>query len=342
MAPTLSPQSAKDLKAAADTVKMALAQDKKIKPLYEKMAAGLKQGIADGDEDEILLYQPQVRKAVEQVNDSLNTVTSAIAQIANLRRDEVVMEAKFSEVETLLKAMAPLRKRLTGYVEEARDLDKQAEKAAKAAKTSSASAEADLSTLKDQVGDLKKYVEQLKAQAAKEEKAAGEAWKAKKQKPLTDARVKLLDIRNVGQGVLPLKLRVEKFRKSYPDLDRERKAEAQWLLDDLGQMDDWFKALDKIVKELVALGQVPVDEKKAPPPPKLGNAEVIKILKAFGLDTKDAGKLAKAAKVVNSCKLDDWPKELAKVYGVKESELKAKMNGVRNLPFVKPLWLIDI
>jgi hypothetical protein len=270
-------------------------------------------------------------------------VGSALAQIANLRRDDAVMAAKFNEVEGLLKLVAPIRKRLLGYVEEARDLEKEARTAAKEAKTSGASADADLSTLKDQVADLKKYVEQGQAQAEKDEKAAREAWTAKKQKPLTEARVRLLDLAKVGQGVLPLRLRVEKFRKNYPDLDRDRKAEAQWLLDDLGQMADWYKTLDKTIKELVGLGQVPVDEKKAPPPPpKLGNAEVAKIAKAFGLDSSDNAKLAKLAKIVNTCKLDDWPKEIGKVYGVKESDLKAKMSTVRNLPFVKPLWLIDI
>ena len=50
----------------------------------------------------------------------------------------------------------------------------------------------------------------------------------------------------------------------------------------------------------------------------------------------------KAWKILNSCPVDQWPKELAKIYGAKESDLKGKLSKVRNLSFVKPLTLIDI
>jgi len=122
----------------------------------------------------------------------------------------------------------------------------------------------------------------------------------------------------------------------------------QWLLDDLDRADDSIKRVDRIVRELIALGQVPKEEKKAAkeepnkPPKALGNAEVHKVVKEFGLDTNDIDLRVKAMKILNSCPIDQWPKELAKVYGVKESDLKAKLNNVRKLPFVTAPALIDI
>ena len=97
-----------------------------------------------------------------------------------------------------------------------------------------------------------------------------------------------------------------------------------------------------MVKALVALGQVPKEEKKAAPP-KLGPAEVDRIVSTLGVDDRGRADLrAQALKVVNSCPLAQWPKELAKLYGAKESDLKSKVGTLMKLPFMKPLALIDI
>jgi len=139
-----------------------------------------------------------------------------------------------------------------------------------------------------------------------------------------------------------MKPRVEAYRKAHPDLDRERKAEVQYMVDDLERAADSMKDVERMVRELVGLGQVPHEEKKAAATPKLGQAEADKIVQAFGLDTKKGELRAKALKIVNACPFATWPKELAKLYGAKETELKAKLGSLSRLPFVKPLTLIDI
>ena len=139
-----------------------------------------------------------------------------------------------------------------------------------------------------------------------------------------------------------MKPRVEAYRKAHADLDRERKAEVQYMVDDLERASDSMKDLDKTVRELVALGQVPQEEKMKAPAARLGQGEVDKIVQAFGLDAKKADLRAKAMKIVNACPFATWPKELAKLYGAKESELKAKLGSLTKLPFVRPLALIDI
>ena len=173
--------------------------------------------------------------------------------------------------------------------------------------------------------------------------SARKAWAKKDQKTLTDSRVKLIDFLKFGTAATAMRPRIEKYKKQYPDLDRERKAEVQWLLDDIQRAEDRIKQLDKVVKELVALGQVPKEEKKpAAAATKFDNAEVVKVLKAFELDAEDAGKRTKAQKILGICPIDQWPKELGKLYGAKESDLKAKLPAVRKLAFVKQSELIDI
>jgi hypothetical protein len=139
--------------------------------------------------------------------------------------------------------------------------------------------------------------------------------------------------------------RIEKYKKQYPDLDRDRKAEVQWLLDDIQRAEDSIKRVSDMSRKLVEMGPIPKEEKKAPPPPtkSFSVAEITKMVKEFGLDTDDINLRTKAWKIFNSCPIDQWPKELAKIYGAKESDLKGKLGKVRNLPFVKPAkQLIDI
>lgn len=342
MAPTISRETAKTLADTVNMVKLIDQQDKKIQPRYQKFYDGMKAGVDDSSEDEIALYRPQLAKVGDEIDECLNTVQGALALLAQLRDDKDLMETKFDQVEKLVKTVAATRKRLSEQAAAARKLDAEVDKALGAIKKGALSAEADLGALQAQVKGLMKTIEYVDAEAPKLEQAARKAWDKKDQKTLTDARVKLIDFLKYGTAAMAMRPRIEKYKKQYPELDRERKAEVQWLFDDLDRAEDSIKRVDKVVKELVALGQVPKEEKKAPPPPpKFGNAEVQKVIKAFGLDD-DAALRAKALKILNACPVDQWPKELAKIYGAKEADLKAKMNAVRNLPFVKPMTLIDI
>lgn len=342
MAPTISRETAKTLADTVNMVKLIDQQDKKIQPRYKKFYDGMKAGIDNSSEDEIALYRPQLAKVGDEIDECLNTVQGALGLLSQLRNDKDLMETKFDQIEKLVKTVAATRKRLSEQAAEARKLDAEVDKALGAIKKGALSAEADLGALQAQVKGLMKTIEYIDVEAPKLEQAARKAWDKKDQKTLTDSRVKLIDFLKYGTAATAMRPRIEKYKKQYPDLDRDRKAEVQWLLDDLQRAEDSIKRVDKVVKELVALGQVPKEEKKAPPPPpKFGNAEAQKIIKAFGLDD-DAAKRTKALKILNSCPVDQWPKELAKIYAAKESDLKAKMNAVRNLPFVKPMTLIDI
>ncbi len=341
MAPPITRETAKTLADTYNMVKLIDQQDKKIQPRFRRMYDGLKSGIDDASEDEIELYRPQLAKVVDEIDDALNTVQGALGLLSQLRADKDLMETKFEQIEKLVKTVAAMRKRLSEQAAQARKLDHEVDQALGTIKKGELSAEADLGALQAQVKGLMKTIVYIDTEAPKLEQTARKAWDKKDQKTLTDSRLKLIDFLKYGTAATAMKPRIEKYKKQYPDLDREHKAEVQWLLDDLERAEDSIKRVEKTVKELVALGQVPKEEKKAPPP-KFGNAEVYKIVKEFGLDTNDIDMRVKAMKIINSCPVDQWPKELAKLYGVKESELKAKLNNVRKLPFVKPLSLIDI
>ena len=40
--------------------------------------------------------------------------------------------------------------------------------------------------------------------------------------------------------------------------------------------------------------------------------------------------------------IEAWPRQLARLYGGKESELKARLGEVRKLPFVRSMAIIDL
>lgn len=344
MAPVISRETAKTLADTVNMVKLIDQQDKKIQPRFRKFHDGLEAGIKDASEDEIALYRPQLEKVGDEIDECLNTIQGALALLAQLRQDQALMETKFDQIEKLVKVVAATRKKLTEEAADARKLDAQVDAALAAIKKGEQSAEADLGALQAQVKDLMKTITYVDTEAPKLEQAARKAWDKKDQKTLTDSRVRLIEFLKYGTAATAMRPRIEKYKKQYPDLDRERKAEVQWLLDDIGRAEDSIKAVDKMVKDLVALGQVPKDEKKAPAPAptKFDNAAVIKVLKAFELDADDAAKRTKAQKILNSCPVDQWPKELAKVYGAKESDLKSRLPAVRKIQLVKESELIDI
>jgi chromosome segregation ATPase len=344
MAPTPSRQTAETLASTIEMVRIVDQKDRKVQVRFRKVCDGLRSGIDHGSEDEIALYRPQLAEVGAQIDDGLNNVQGALRLLAQLRADQSIMETRFAQVEKLLKTVAAVRKRFSDQAMEARRLDRDVEQALATIRKSVLSAEADLGALQSQMKALMKTTAWVEAESAKHEKAARTAWEKKDQKALTAARKALIDLLPVRDDVAAMKPRIEAYRKAHPELDRERQAEVQAMVDDLERAGDTMARVDRSVRELVALGQVPKEEEAAAPQAqRLGHAEVDKIVTAFGLDAaKHAGLRARAMKIVNACPLAKWPKELAKLYGAKEAELKAKIGNLLKLPFVKPMALIDI
>ena len=207
------------------------------------------------------------------------------------------MESKFDQIEKLLKSMTAKRKKLSEQAAAARKLDGEADKGAAAAKKGALSAEADLGALQASVGTLMKAIEYVDKEAPKLEEAARKAHAKKDQKGLTDARVRLIEFLKQGTAATTMRPRIEKYRKAYPDIPRELKAEVQYMLDDLQRAEDRIKQVDKVVKELVGLGQVrkkePETKKPAAGKAMLSAADIAEAGKAIGMAPKDFPKLAR-------------------------------------------------
>ena len=341
--PTLTREAAEMLANTVHMVQFIDQKDRKIQARFKKTIEGLRSGVDHASEDEIALYRPQLAQLAGEIDDGLNNVQGALRLLSQLREDKAVMDTRFEQIEKLVKTIAEIRKRFSDQAMQARQLEHDVEQSLGTIRKGDLAAEAELGALQSQMKALVKTIAWVNAEAPKAEKAARAAWDRKDQKALTAARKTLIDLLPIRDDVSAMKPRVEAYRKAHPDLDRERKAEVQYMVDDLERATDAMKDVDKIVRELVALGQVPQEEKKAAASaPKLRDAEVEKIVQAFGLDAKQGGLRAKAMKIVNACPFAQWPKELAKVYGAKEADLKAKVGSLMKLPFVKTLTLIDI
>ncbi|HEX2539892.1 MAG TPA: hypothetical protein VHM00_02295 [Caldimonas sp.] len=332
MPASISSDTAKTLRETVTMVKTVEAADAKVQPQYKKMSDGLRAGIDNGSEDEINLYRPQLAKVSAAIDSVLGSIQGALGLLSQLRQDEALMASKFDEIEKLLKSMTAKRKKLSEQAAAARKLDAEAEKGVAAAKKGAVSAEADLGALQASVATVMKAIEYVDKEAPKLEDAARKAHARKDQKALTAARVALIDFLKQGTAATTMRPRIEKYKKAYPDIPRELKAEVQYMLDDLQRAEDRIKQVDKVVKELVGLGQVKQDEpaakkadsKKADAKrPALSAADVAEAGKAIGMLPKDAGKLARILAMPSA----RWPAELQTLAG----QLKLKETDGRKL-----------
>jgi chromosome segregation ATPase len=362
MPPSISSDTAKTLRDTVTMVKTVEAADAKVQPQYKKMSEGLRAGIDNGSEDEIGLYRPQLARISAAIDSVLSSIQGALGLLSQLRQDPVLMETKFDQIEKLLKSMTAKRKKLSEQAGAARKLDAEAEKGVAAAKKGAVSAEADLGALQASVATVMKAIEYVDKEAPKLEAAARKAHLKKDQKGLTEARVALIDFLKQGMAATTMRPRIEKYKKAYPDIPRELKAEVQYMLDDLQRAEDRIKQVDKVVKELVGLGQVKKDEpaakkagagkddakKSGAKKPALSAADLAEAGKAIGMLPKDFGKLARILDLPRG----RWVAELATLAGqlkLKETDgktlaaLVGKTKGVKKAEEAKKkAQLIDI
>jgi len=344
MSPPISREIAQTLSDTVKMVKDVEAQDAKIQPQYKKMSGGLKAGIDNASEEEISLYRPQLAKVGKLIDTALSTIQGAIGLLSQLRKDEALMEAKFDQIEKLVKSVAAKRKKLAEQSAEARKLDADAENALTAAQKGAQSAEADLSALQAQVASFMETINFMETAMPKLEAAAKKAYDKKDQKALTDARSKLIDFLPFKTGVTGMRTRVEKYKKAYADIGRDQRNEVQYLLDDLLRAEGILEEADKKVKELMKLGQVKKEEKAAPPPKKtpMPGSEVAKAGKAIGLDPKDNPKLAK---ILNDEPRHKWAEALGKLattLKLKETDGKKLVLLLNKVDSIRKAQLIDL
>jgi hypothetical protein len=281
------PETVKNLKDTDKCVKILEKENHKIQPVFKHISAGLESAIKDSNFPMIKLYQPKLEETVVAINDALRTAETSVALIGFLQQDEDFAASNFNVIENLLKKVTGIQQQLTNELTQARDIDQRASEAMERQKGSKEEAVRDLAVLEDEVADLKKIANYIETEAPKLEAAVKKAFAAGNAKAVTDARVQLIDLGKAAPSVHILRNKVNRFLKNHSDQDRQLKAEANWLLDDLTRIEDIYKDLSKLVKELVQLGQ-----------PKKAEAEeasidVEKAAEVLGIATKDQARLAK-------------------------------------------------
>lgn len=329
------------LASTVDLVKALIATVRKDGRKFKLASEGLKAALDDADTAGIQRCRTLLDTARKMLDLNMSEVQQAQEAIARLRADATLQATQASAIDKLAKAVAHARRVFIERVQLARELDARADETTVDIRQDQRDAEVAIGALRLRIRGTVRTLTDAMADAERLAAAARKACEQKNQKALTDARTKLIDLKAFDRNVARLRPEVEKLAKAYPDLGRVQKAEVQWLRDDLERVADVPAAIDRLVKDALALGQVPVQ----PPSARgaLATAQAQKLLKAFGLPDGGAER-AKAAKVFADAKVDAWPRGLAKVYGCQEAALKARLAAVRKLPFVKAreAELIDV
>ena len=330
--------SAEMLAAAVTQVRELVESVRKDGRKFKLAYDGLSAGIDEANEAEIKLYRPQLDRARQMLDLNLTDVQYAQESIARLRGDAALMATRADQVEKLAKAVGHARREFIERVQLARELDARVDKASEGIRRIRRDAEVEIGALRLRVRGCVRTLADALTKAEQLAGAARKAFEKKDQKALTEARTRLIELKAFDANVLRLRPEVQQLPKRHQDLDREQRAEVQWMLDDLARVEEVRAAIGRLVKETMALGQVPV---KRPARPTLAAAEAQKLIKTFGLPD-DGSRRTKAAKMLADDAIEAWPRELAKLYGGKESDLKARLGEVRKLPYVRSMSLIDL
>jgi chromosome segregation ATPase len=338
---TISKETAKTLADTIGMVKFVGEANAKIQPQYKKMFEGLKKAVADASADDIELYQPQLKKVVEAIDKCQHSVQGALALLAQLRKDDALMETKFDQVKKLTEQMSGIRKQLVDEAAAARKIDADAGKADEAAKKDSQSAEADLDALKDEAAEIKKKVDVAKRDMPKLGDEARKANEKNDKKALTAARMKILDFQELDLPAKALRLKLEKYKKQYPDIDKGMKADLVWMYDNVQDAIDTADDADKLVKELLALKPLQKEEKAVNRAP-FAKADVLKAAAVLGIEAKDEPKLAKLLNETPRFKWADALGKLGTQLKLKDHDGKAMLVKLNKLSFIQKGQLIDI
>lgn len=342
MAPTISKETAQTLRNVVEMVKKIDAAYKKCEPAYRKAEANLQEAIDDKSEDELELFRPQMEKVLKEVDSCIHSISGALGLLRNLRKDEALMETRADQINALVKGLVDKQQLLAKAAAKGRTMVMdEAKKALEAAKSSNETLEAELSELKDTVNRIEKAVKYIESQAQALEAKTLAAQKAGNQKDMSAARVKYLEL-GYGDQEKGATLTKPKAQKLLARLkDSKQRAECQWAIDSLQNLSDRCRALSKRGSELALLK---IDAKAAAPAPKpkLGSSQVQQIAKLLGLDVKDSKAISRLTKLVADHPHVAWPAQIVKQFDMKKAEVEAAMKKINQLPFVRPLYLIDI
>lgn len=252
MAPPIKPETAKALKTTTDSITAMDKENKAIK--YADITSKLDSAIKGSNTDMIKLYLPKIDEVIEQMDAVMAHAQSALGGINTLKKDQDFTNNHFDTIEKLTKTVADTRVKLTKQLQDAKKLHDLANKSLDDMQGGHDEGVQALAVLKNEVGNLKKIMDNVEKSYENVARDAREAYGNRNQKLLTEKREDLIDYGGHDTAITTARAKVTDFMKKYQDKDL--KTEAQYLLDDLGQMDDTIKKVNQEVKDTIALGQV--------------------------------------------------------------------------------------
>jgi len=252
MAPPIKPETAKALKSTTDSITAMDKENKAIK--YADITGKLEGAIKGSNTDMIKLYLPKIDEIIEQMDHVMAHAQSALGGINTLKKDEDFNNNHFDTIEKLTKTVGDTRVKLTKQLQDAKKLHDLANKSLDDMQGGHDEGVQALAVLKNDVGSLKKIMDNVAKSYENVAKDAREAYGDRNQQTLTAKREDLIDYAGHDAQVIPLRAKVADFMKKYHDKDLT--TEAQYLLDDLGELDDTLKKVKQEVKDTIALGQV--------------------------------------------------------------------------------------
>lgn len=252
MAPPIKPETAKALKLTTDSITAMDKENKAIK--YADISNKLDGAINGSNTDMIKLYLPKIDEVIEQMDAVMAHAQSALGGINTLKKDQDFTNNHFDTIEKLTKTVADTRVKLTKQLQDAKKLHDLANKTLDDMQGGHDEGVQKLAVLKNEVGNLKKIMDNIARSYENVARDAREAYGDRNQNLLTEKREDLIDYGGHDTQVITLRAKVADFMKKYHDKDLS--TEAQYLLDDLGEMDDTLKKVKQEVKDTIALGQV--------------------------------------------------------------------------------------
>lgn len=281
----ISQETIKQAKDTAEYIKKSGMDFDKLCKDFAAFVPKLAEAVKNKAEPMMRLYLPKVQPLEGRLDNSIGAFDGAETLVADLSGNAEYTEdpKRFEALEKLAADVTKKQGQLTDMLKKVKALVPQAEKCLSEAASSADEMLRDVARIKGMVADHMKAFEAIEADLTKQEDKARKAHAAGKQKELTEARVTLIDYSKRATVLGPLKVKIAKYKAEHPTLDKDSKAELTWMLDDIYKMEEIEAKRDKLVKELMKLGQVEAAE-AAP----VVNAA--KALKATGLPNgaKDA------------------------------------------------------
>jgi hypothetical protein len=159
MAPQIKPETAKALKATTDSITAMDKENKAIK--YADITGKLDSAIKGSNADMIKLYLPKIDEIIEQMDHVMAHAQSALGGINNLKKDEDFTNNHFDTIEKLTKTVADTRVKLTKQLQDAKKLHDLANSALDDAQGGHDEGVQALAVLKNDVGNLKKIMDNI-------------------------------------------------------------------------------------------------------------------------------------------------------------------------------------